>query len=189
MKHYLLTRMNKGYVGRVKNPTEWLRYRMKLFEKYCLPSVQKQINQNFIWLLLFDKRTPDKYLKYNGIIFDDVKNYIDKDEWTITTRLDNDDMIHKKFIDKIQSLFVRKTLLIGAKNNILIEGKGYYKDRTKPHKSPFISLIEPPGVKNTVGEMPHTKMSEKYDYKNINEVLCTHVQHKKNISDYTKNII
>lgn len=92
-----------------------------LFENYCLPSVKKQTNQNFIWFVFFDINTPDSFRNKIKIIEDDYQNFKpifvdginmlnstfiqyvvnhskDDDEFVITTRLDNDDFIHKNFI-------------------------------------------------------------------------------------------
>lgn len=63
-KHFLITRFNIPlWRTKEKDPIHdlhYLKYRMKLFEDYCFPSVRQQTNQNFIWLCLFDVKTPDE---------------------------------------------------------------------------------------------------------------------------------
>ena len=65
MKHIILTRFNLQYEADSHPGIEenWLATRMQLFEHYCLPSVQKQTVQDFIWVLLCDCDTPDVYKK------------------------------------------------------------------------------------------------------------------------------
>lgn len=170
-RHFLLTRFNIPF-----NPFEmgnidflfdekYLTERFTIFEKYCLPSVINQSNQNFIWIVLFDSRTPQKFKNRNKIISEkydkykpiyinfelliteknsdqkyynevlrigkinnkeyssqiDIKEnffqlivikhiasifnqFTNHEEFLITTRLDNDDALHKDMIDKIQKL-------------------------------------------------------------------------------------
>lgn len=63
-RHFILTRFNlplssrKEGIGIDVCGEEYLSYRFKLFEEFCLPSVKKQSCQNFKWLLLFDENTP-----------------------------------------------------------------------------------------------------------------------------------
>ena len=56
MKHYLVTRWNVDLFD-----LGWLQRRQKIFEKFTLPSVEGQHNQNFEWLFISDSRTPDKF--------------------------------------------------------------------------------------------------------------------------------
>jgi hypothetical protein len=135
MKHFIGTRFNLKVAdwkttksGNITLTKEWLEDRFNLFENYCLPSVKNQSNQNFIWCVFFDIDTPaiyrdkikifeDDYINFKPIFIDGIENlnksFIDfiykdldeNDDHIITTRLDNDDLIHKDFIDIIQSLY------------------------------------------------------------------------------------
>lgn len=66
-RHYLLTRFNLPRSSQKDGQDfdvcgeEYLSYRSKIFEDYCLPSVQNQSCQNFKWLVLFDANTPKAY--------------------------------------------------------------------------------------------------------------------------------
>ncbi len=66
-RHYILTRFNLPLSSRNKGMgidvcgEEYLAYRFRLFEDYCLPSVKNQSCQNFKWLVLFDANTPRVY--------------------------------------------------------------------------------------------------------------------------------
>ena len=129
-KHFVLTRFNSG----IYNPAgtfsksnlgisvdEWMEQRIKLFFTFTLPSMMAQCNQNFIWLILIDKKTPQKHwhilseIKYPNI------NFVYK-KWPfeqflqpvpfniITTRIDNDDALHKDTINDIQNCYKEKNL-------------------------------------------------------------------------------
>ena len=62
-KHLLFTRFNINSADTLSCRLDpaYLKVRFELFERYCLPSVQNQTNQNFIWLLLLDENTPNDY--------------------------------------------------------------------------------------------------------------------------------
>ena len=132
-KHYIITRFNIStrYDCRLNDPDnppmlkildeDYLEERFNLFEKYTLPSIKNQTNQNFKWIIQFHKRTPKKFLNrikelkkiYN---FEDVylksgrrfnfQEYCEKNnenyDYYITTRIDNDDMIDEDYIKEIQ---------------------------------------------------------------------------------------
>src|ERR1700735_3717087 len=65
-EHVILTRFNVRYeedsaVPSIGVDPGWLQERFRLFEKYCLPSVLGQTDQNFRWLLFFDRATPEPF--------------------------------------------------------------------------------------------------------------------------------
>lgn len=109
---------------------EWLDRRFDLFEKYCLPSFIAQTNKDFVWLCLFDKETPARFVsriekykeqcpQFKPCFYDEaemwdwigctrsiIEGYLTDDiEYVITTSLDNDDAIHKDMMDCIQKEF------------------------------------------------------------------------------------
>lgn len=108
-KHFIITFFNLKIWKEDKNdiPTQtekWLNQRFELFENYCLPSIKNQSTDNFIWLCLFDKGTPEIFKKriegykkivpqFNAFFFSakEASDYTSKD---INTK----------------SLFVRKTV-------------------------------------------------------------------------------
>ncbi len=131
MDHFLLTRFNlkKTDWKKDKNSQEvldnkWLKNRIELFSKYCLPSVLKQTVRNFKWLIFFQK-DPEPEIRelvkklevydfiepvfVNGFeeFHENLPIYITKRIATnstglLTTRLDNDDALHKDFIKWVQ---------------------------------------------------------------------------------------
>ena len=171
MKHFLVTRFNvRASIEKVSisQSDAWLSHRFELFEKYCLPSVKNQSNQNCTWCVLFNTGTPQKYKEKVKKISNSYNNFMpifinesseinpalsrfiasnieESDQYIITTRLDNDDLIHKQFIDTIQELFY-------PTNGMVIDlRKGYQvsieKDNLEIRKyyhlfNHFISLVE-----------------------------------------------
>ncbi len=142
MKHFVGTRFNLKVFDWKKNKSgnsvltdAWLKDRFNLFEKYCLPSLINQSNQNFIWFVFFDVDTPRFYKDRIDFLRKDFPNFkpifidsLDKltssfkehilkhvdasDKFIITTRIDNDDIIHKDFISTIQSLYIPEHLTV-----------------------------------------------------------------------------
>ncbi|MTH17537.1 glycosyltransferase [Flavobacterium sp. LC2016-01] len=135
MKHFIATRFNlktsdwkKSKSGNLVLTDEWLEHRFNLFENYCFPSVRNQSNQNFTWCVFFDIDTPQNFkdriiaLTTNTpniipIFIDGMRdlngsfkkyiseNIVNTDSHIITTRIDNDDIIHKDFVSILQVLF------------------------------------------------------------------------------------
>ncbi len=91
-RHFIITRFNirVGKLGTDKNGNltrtdVWLKNRIDLFEKYCLPSVVGQTNKNFTWMVLFDKISIQNYMykieayravcpQFHPFFFDELTN-------------------------------------------------------------------------------------------------------------------
>lgn len=171
-QHYIITRFNlrkDDWTVTKNNETvlseAWLKERFELFENFCLSSVKNQTNQNFKWLVFFDINTPDNYKRRVAEIQENYANFIpffidgmnnflpeikknikllDNKEYIISSRLDNDDSLHKDYINVIQSYFNNQdhfaidlvdgyTLQTGEKTRFGLKKQLY---------NPFISLIE-----------------------------------------------
>lgn len=220
MKHFLITRFNlrAAHWQTAKNGSpvltkEWLKNRFHLFETYCLPSVENQTEQNFKWLVFFDIHTPAeykekvnqisrKYRNFSPVFIDGIdslndslieeikKKIIQTDEYIITSRLDNDDIIHKDFIKTIQSLFQP------LDQTVIDLRTGYQVTLGKPHSeirkiynvfNPYISLIESVDNFKTVFHKQHK------DWKNSDSViiyenrrLWCEVVHQENVLNSTR---
>ena len=134
--HIFLTRFNVVYHDKWNNDKnknkvlgeEWLEHRFELFERYCLPSMINQTNQNFKWLIFFDIKTSSffrkkienikeknsffipYYVKSGEELQTNLLEYINnfikpQNSHIITTRIDNDDSFHKTFVDMIHNKF------------------------------------------------------------------------------------
>lgn len=132
-KHFVITRFNirVKYNSKLKNPDNnpmdlildptYLERRFELFEKYTFPSLKNQTSQNFEWVILFHKNTPEEFKKkINDLkkIYGFIDYYLDdsehfkfstfvteniyKNEWFITSRIDNDDIFDLEYIEKTQ---------------------------------------------------------------------------------------
>jgi hypothetical protein len=148
-KHFVITRFNIKYSLETKNGNQeniitdqWLKNRFDIFEKFCFPSICHQSNQNFIWLIYFDSNTPPAYREkvagyakvfenmvprfisgqsvFLESVIMDVKEFTSNEQqYIITTRIDNDDVLHKNAISVIQYHFQKQ-------DNIIIDlRKGY----------------------------------------------------------------
>jgi Putative rhamnosyl transferase len=179
--HFFLTKFNVRSFPDLRPgcDPDWLANRFSLFDRYCFPSVRYQSNQNFKWLVFFDADTPADFkqkiaeykTKWDNFIplyldfplpygeFPDaardvVRQVVDPDcEYLITTWLDNDDAIHRDYVNMIQDNFScqeAETLnfIFGYQ---LSGGKLYFDFEMANH---FISSIE------------------KYDPQSFNTCLC-----------------
>lgn len=133
--HFLLTRFNlplwtEDKHGHSIDRSVWLEGRLRLFEKYCLPSVCVQIFQDFTWILLCDENTPLEYRErikeyrkqcpqieliqveegyawdFPNIFSEIVTSILEEKgaqqgDICMTTQLDNDDALHKDYLSEI----------------------------------------------------------------------------------------
>jgi len=131
-QHFLQTRFNLrrhplDKFGHETLTDEWMENRFILFEKFCIPSIFNQSVSNFQWLVYFEENTKpefrEKIARYEEQIpnfipkfvsFPHHKDYIresvkalinDSTEYVITTRIDNDDIVHRDFMLEIQKRF------------------------------------------------------------------------------------
>jgi hypothetical protein len=168
--------LSKDKSGNEVLTNEWLEHRISLFRSFCFPAVVNQSEKNFLWLLYFDIATDESIKKSNAqlekqypdiirIIYADgysdfLKRYCsdvlslcpDKLSHVITTRLDNDDIIHRDFIKNIQNKFTGQIFTAVNFVKILMLNPER-KDRLYIDyifSNHFISLIEkisPEGIK------------------------------------------
>lgn len=214
MKHFLCTRFNlKNEDWKTDRDDvnvlseEWMKQRLELFEKYCLPSVLNQKNKNFTWVIFFDLDTSAVYrnriemYSNNGINFsavyidgtaslvDELKKFVyenisEHDEFIITSRLDNDDAIHQNFIDVIQELAKDKhemviDLITGYQMNI---SNNIYEFRNHfKYFNPFISVVESSKNIKSVYSKQHFEWNESDSIKSYNlNPLWIEIIHSKN---------
>ena len=194
-KHIILTRFNLGLYTdnpyKIENPDKWMDTRIKLFESTAFPSIMKQTNRNFTWLMAFDLNTPERFTRLYDycdkieVCFEQphlfLRNQEPEAEWLITTRLDNDDIIEPHFIDEIQRQFRAETEIIDVdyiKTDFRFKAPSF---RKRPN-SPFLSLIEK-WEKNIITAMgyPHSTMPDYFPARKIDKVLAKMVIHENNI--------
>ena len=166
LHHFLLTNFNvrlgwarDAHGGPVLTP-EWMEHRWRLFEAFCLPSVRGQSTQSFQWLIRFDPATPEPHRRRFRQLTAEMTNVtplwraepfsaaicnlLDRSaELLLTTRLDNDDGLHRTAMARIQVAvgdsapeflnFPSGFRLVLADGRLL---------RYTNHSNPFLSLVE-----------------------------------------------
>lgn len=147
---------------------EWTRNRIRLFRDYCLPSVLNQSSMDFKWLIFFDSGTPEEFREFidflasfsmieicysrgmedfNSNYANEVRKRIGKTtKWVITTRIDNDDSLHRDAVKTVKNNFIPKhRFLISLASGYVLN----ICDKTLSHyfypMSPFLSLVEDAG--------------------------------------------
>ena len=195
-----------------KTDEKYLDNRIRLFEKYTFPSIKNQTNKNFKWLVLFSDQTPEKYKNHmNKLQMEcemfcplylqdeeayDFDNYLKsvlenfKCDVYITTRIDNDDAISVKMVERIQNFYEKN------KNDNVLLSFSYGLQYTEKNKklafqnifgNHFITMILP-GADKTVISFPHNDIPEKIKKVNIGEKtkpMWIEVIHETNYANQT----
>lgn len=219
-KHFVITRFNirANYGCALKNPDhnpmkrileeDYLKERFLIFEKYTLPSLKQQTNQNFTWLILFHKDTPDRFKKrieelkkdfdFVDLYFGEEENfsfseyctaYKENMKYAITSRIDNDDMFSNQYIDEIQKYAnhnLQECILsfsMGRKYD-MISKKIYNCEQKDNH---FLSMI---GTKEKcILQYNHTKIfdsGEKVVLLDSKHPMWTEIIHDSNVTNRIK---
>ncbi|OBX25334.1 putative rhamnosyltransferase [Gelidibacter algens] len=218
-QHFLITRFNlkleEWQTTKKGEPVvseAWLKNRFELFNTYCLPSVTQQTNQNFKWLVCFDSETPDVfktkvseishsypnfkplYLSASTNIIDvltaEIKLYLtSSDTHIITTRMDNDDALHKSFIETIQRAFKSQDPFIvdAVRGFQFIPGKKSDVVRImNVAYNPFLSFVEYCDNFQTILSRPHLEWHDTQHVILNTQPLWMQVIHDQNISNAEK---
>ncbi len=218
MNHFLLTRFNlkvaswnKTRSGHKVLTEEWLEHRFYLFETFTLSSILNQTSKNFKWLIFFDINTPEKYRtrakinfeKYDFIeifyidgiesLMPTLKIFFDQESYhnrkLITTRLDNDDALHKNFTATVQKHFKDNTGVLDFENGyqgVLYSGNTLDVRKYHHKFNQFISFAEISEKPITVLGKMHTDFKtfspQKIDRKNRYWLEIIHDMNKINNS-------
>lgn len=225
--HFVITRFNlkqsiwnSDKNGVNVNDEQWLLDRYKLFETYCFPSIESQTVKDFIWLVYFDKDTPEIFKLKNKELKNKCSNFspvyvsdflaFEKSlpkkikelamgdiTYIITTRLDNDDSLHKDTVKMIQQNFSEKDhTIIDLQNGLALELKdttNRLSIRKGVISGPFISYVET--IKKniellTVYNREHLKWIGDANYVNVTKgFYWLQLIHKRNISNALSNIL
>lgn len=172
--HFIITRFNLKKTDWETDKNErkvldesWLKERIQLFEKYCFPSVVGQSCKNFKWLIFFEKESVsilqpflDQLNQYSFIEIVLLNGYAEFQNglpallrkrlrqdsgFVITTRLDNDDALNRRFVAELQ-----KAIKEPLHDEILHFPNGLVLDTGKPMRlgslyypfNQFVSLVE-----------------------------------------------
>jgi hypothetical protein len=190
MKHILLTRYNNGIYD-LPQADKWMSERAELF-KHTRESVLAQ-DAAFDWFVYFDPRTPDDLMlelcafPFMFPIKGDARSYV-PNEWTITTRLDNDDLLRPNALAEIQNaatMWANREFVVDVEYEKLntATGECFASNRDRAN-SPFLSLIS--NKKNCYCR-PHTFMPDDFPSMKIDKVLATMVLHGGNQANTMKS--
>lgn len=166
LDHVLLTRFNlpsKGHESLVRAQENWLKNRVALFERYCLPSVAAQTCRDFSWIIYFDPQSPQWLLDWveghqrRGDFRPFLREEVGPQDLLediaavlgprgggelLTTNLDNDDSLSADFVSRVQAVASpggRTAVYIG--DGLIRRGDVLYR-RVDPHNA-FCSVREP----------------------------------------------
>ena len=220
MIHYLVSRFNINHLHYVSHDlnralsTDWLNYRIDLFYRYTYPTISKQSNMNFRWLVLFDYRTNkdiiDKFIKADtfkicSILLVGDLNYINvlkeymfnnlnsTTNHILSTTLDTDDGVFPDFIDTIQLVYSESSSEVPFGINF---NKGYIVDvltgmfyAKSFYSNPYYTLVENVDELETVCCLPHHLLSKKFFTINLNKRRYW-IQniHSSNFGNYLKGV-
>ena len=211
-EHVIITRFNLSYSEdprAIHLNERWLSERFTLFEQFCLPSVRWQSNQNFAWVVLLDRGTPELFRDQaltlaesstrTKVIFCGppsrelyqraVTSVISPDcEWVITTSLDSDDAIHPRFVDALQSGFQFDVAeALNFPHGIVQAGARSYLRRDGSNA--FISLSEPAVKFSTVLSFAHAGLGRYARLAQLTETpMWLQVVHGSNVSNRIRGV-
>ena len=135
---FLITRFNLPLykTDKERQPVlteQWLSDRFRLFETYCLPSIQQQTYKDFVWIVLMSDDTPQMYRqrmselraqcrqlsplyiknndieRYHDIVKDKIRERKSQSSLLVTLRIDNDDAIRCDYIERAVTLARQQT--------------------------------------------------------------------------------
>lgn len=213
MYHIIVTRFNLVFenwlTDRNNTPVlteEWLDQRFELFQNYCFPSVQNQTTKNFTWLVFFDIRTPKYYknvienlqklfpnfrplfINGNKSVEIELLKFIAEqdilDKYILTTRIDNDDVIHYDFVSTVQALATQK-------HNLIIDiRKGYQlalQNNVEEFRlcdqefNPFLSIVQKADFYESIYKRQHTDWHKEVNFLIFNKKpLWIQIVHGRN---------
>ncbi len=165
LDHVLLTRFNlpsKGHESLVRAQENWLKNRVVLFERYCLPSVLAQTCRSFSWIIYFDPESPvwlvdwirsheqwGNFIPYfreevtGNDLLSDIRAVVGEQRCELlTTNLDNDDGLAVDFVARLQDATrggVRTAVYIG--DGLIRRGDELLYRRVDPYNA-FCSVRE-----------------------------------------------
>ena len=183
--HVVMTRFNLATPGResgIRNRPGWLTERFDLFERYCLPTMATQTEQDFHWIIYFDAETPAPFrdridacrrvrdfTPYYTPMFPadgwprSLRERIAHPRpWLLTTRLDNDDGLASDFVARLHAAVATAPAASGSFNftqGFVMQGPRLY-GMAHPSNA-FASWLEPwDDAMRTAASIHHMHLAE-----------------------------
>ena len=215
-QHIIITRFNlrnNNWSNRTKNNAlilteSWLENRFKLFENFCFLPVRNQSNTNFQWWVFFDTETPLRFRerisdlerrfdRFTALFVDGMDAFLPEVQqrmaafhtaYIITSRLDNDDCLHRDYVEIVQQQFDHQTYLAldiidGFTLQVQPEVRLGFR---KQLYNPFITLIEENNNPKSVWDRTHSDWKKEKRLKRLKkERLWMSVIHQENkVNEY-----
>jgi hypothetical protein len=204
--HVLLTRFNlpsRGFESLVRAQEGWLRDRIVLFERYCLPSVKAQSNRNFRWIIYFDPESPAwllervRELSGDGAfvplfraevspseLLEDIRSVGAGDRKVlITTNLDNDDGLAVDFVERVQGAAAGQRVTAIYLSSGLVMGSGSVFLRNDPANA-FCSVSAPRSAPVTCWAAWHNRLGQSMEVRTLRGAPAwLQVVHDHNVSN------
>ena len=193
--HFILTRFNvplrfdlppeRQPAPRGLDP-DWLARRFDLFERICLASVARQTEPDFQWLVFLDEATPaafrDRLTAHTATrpflqpvycgrfdeetVLPEIRRRETPGRLRITTRLDNDDAIHPRLIERVRRLAerqaprqdLRRGFYLSFPLGCCARGGDFYLQRYR--FNPFASYVSAPETDRTVLGTDHRYVAD-----------------------------
>lgn len=176
---------------------EYLERRFQIFEKYTFPSFYEQTNKDFKWIVMFHKNTPEFFKKRIQNLSDRMEQleawFLDDEEsqkcaviitkyieehypecGVITTRVDNDDIVHKTFIETIKNdvMSLPKTQVLTYVNGLQYDTRNKEIMKYDYANNHFLSLF----VTDTTGDnhilaYDHSAIDQFVDKKGLQKIV------------------
>ena len=178
-QHLILTRYNvglyrpapSGVAYRRADKSAWMSQRLHLFRTWCYPSVLRQSLRDWKWLIALDAQTSQEDLAAIQSVINDERVHLtwavpgaahpawpaliaphvhDSTTTLITSRLDNDDMLHELALETVQRYVdpTRDRHFVDFPVGIFVQGDGkLIRQIDRSHSFPrggtaFLSLVE-----------------------------------------------
>jgi hypothetical protein len=206
MKHVLLTKVAMRFAAdnprrRYEKPG-WVDYRIGLFKKYCVPSVEAQTVKDFDWWFLVNRSFPgleqshiDTLNEYGKVIEIDapwnetqpevgaILSSTYKNEWVCTTRLDSDDMLHARFFEMLKSEVAERELWVSFEYGYIIkDGQAAIRQYAV---NPFLSYVEYASPLKTVFHVAHHEADRRArEFRVIPQIGWAQIDHGDNIKNH-----
>jgi hypothetical protein len=202
--HIVLTRFNlpsEGYESLIRAHEGWLRSRVELFERYCLPSMRAQTSPA-TWIIYFDPESPEWLFEWiervnhddfvpilratvsRSELLDDIRGALGRtSEGLITTNLDNDDALAVDFLGRVQQAArPGERTAVYLADGLIADGAGVYR-RVDAHNA-FCSVAEPWEDPETCWSRAHNLLGETMAVRSVRgHPAWLQVVHGENVSN------
>jgi hypothetical protein len=211
IKHIVITRLALKWKFEETSLSwdNWLKYSVHLMDTYCRPSLKNQSTQDFTLLSFVDKSVEN----YGNVLFNEIiikttsyirskiihsiNVYLDtlKNEnydYVIVSRLDRDDCLHFKFLEKVRNYFsgekkeqyldLNNSITFSAKDKIFYDSKKYYNTSISPFVSTYEKIINGK-IKCYPMAYDHGAVGKHIPGKKVEDLLAIQVIHGNNLKN------